>query len=54
MKTIKNFLSDESGLEIMEWALVAGLVGALAAVIYASGLGTTLKGKIETAIGTTY
>lgn len=39
-----NFLHDDSGQDLIEYALVAGLIG-LAAVLAMSGLGT----KISTA-----
>jgi Flp pilus assembly pilin Flp len=37
MKTIKNFLKDESGMETLEYAVIAGLIAVAAAIIYASG-----------------
>jgi hypothetical protein len=30
MKTIKNFLNDESGMETLEYALIAGLIAIVA------------------------
>ncbi len=35
MKQIKGFMLDESGLETVEWAIVGGLVVALAAGFFA-------------------
>ncbi|MCH7600894.1 MAG: hypothetical protein IH973_14160 [Myxococcales bacterium] len=35
MKQIKEFMLDESGLETVEWAIVGGLVVALAAGFFA-------------------
>ena len=43
---IKNFLRDETGLELSEYAVAAALI-ALAVV----GVFTTLGGKINTVIG---
>lgn len=51
MKNIKQlfvaFMNDESGQDLIEYALVAGLIG-LGAVVAMSGLAT----KIGTAFGT--
>ena len=35
MKQIKGFMLDESGLETVEWAIVGGLIVALAASFFA-------------------
>jgi Flp pilus assembly pilin Flp len=51
MKTIKNFLKDESGMETLEYAVIAGLIAVAAAVIYASG-GTwslTIQNRLQNA-----
>jgi Flp pilus assembly pilin Flp len=51
MKMIKNFLKDESGMETLEYAVIAGLIAVAAAIIYASG-GTwanTIKNRLENA-----
>ncbi len=47
METIKNFLKDESGLELSEYAVAAALivVGLIAAF---TGLGNEIKNKITT------
>jgi len=37
MKMIKNFLKDESGMETLEYAVIAGLIAAVAVAVYASG-----------------
>lgn len=54
MNTIKNFLNDETGLELSEYAVAAGLI-ALAVVAAFTALGTqigvainALTGKIRT------
>jgi Flp pilus assembly pilin Flp len=52
MKTIKNFLKDESGMETLEYALIAGLIAAVAIVVYASGWGTALKDRLTAATTT--
>lgn len=46
MKTIKNFLKDESGMETLEYAVIAGLIAAVAVLVYASGWGGTLKTRL--------
>lgn len=55
MKTTKNLLNgllqDESGQDLIEYALVAGLIG-LGAVTAMSGLSTKI-GSAFTSIGTT-
>ena len=47
MKMIKSFLRDESGAETIEYAIVAGLIAALAAVAYATTLGTTIQAYLS-------
>jgi Flp pilus assembly pilin Flp len=37
MKMIKNFLKDESGMETLEYAVIAGLIAAVAIAVYAVG-----------------
>ena len=51
METIKNFLKDETGMETLEYAVIAGLIAVAAAVIYASnGLwATTIKNRLQNA-----
>ena len=49
MKMIKNFLKDESGMETLEYAVIAGLIAAVAVLVYASGWGTTLKNRLTNA-----
>ena len=46
MKLIKNFLQDESGMETLEYAVIAGLIAAVAVLVYASGWGTTLANRL--------
>jgi len=52
MKMIKNFLKDESGMETLEYAVIAGLIAAAAVLVYASGWGTTLKNRLTNATTT--
>jgi len=52
MKMIKNFLKDESGMETLEYAVIAGLIAAVAVLVYASGWGTTLKTRLTAATTT--
>jgi len=48
MKRIKNFISDESGMETLEYAVIAGLIAAVAVAVYASGgtWATTLLNRL--------
>jgi Flp pilus assembly pilin Flp len=52
MQMIKNFLKDESGMETLEYAVIAGLIAAVAVLVYASGWGTTLKTRLTNATTT--
>jgi len=45
MKTIKNFLNDESGMETLEYAVIAGLIALVAVAIYA--VGGAWKGTLQ-------
>jgi Flp pilus assembly pilin Flp len=51
MKTIKNFLKDETGMETLEYAVIAGLIAVAAAIIYASngGWANTIKDRLANA-----
>lgn len=51
MEMIKNFLKDESGLETLEYAVIAGLIAIAAAIIYASSgtWATTIKNRLQNA-----
>lgn len=46
---IKKFLQDESGRETLEYALIAGLIAAVAVVVYTSGWGDALKDRLLSA-----
>lgn len=52
MKMIKNFLKDESGMETLEYAVIAGLIAAVAVLVYASGWGTALASRLTAATTT--
>jgi len=49
MKMVKNFLNDESGMETLEYAVIAGLIAAVAVLVYAGGWGTTLLNRLTAA-----
>jgi len=50
-KDMLNFLRDESGLELSEYAVAAALV-AIAAVVAFTTLGNVIAGKINTLAAT--
>jgi Flp pilus assembly pilin Flp len=52
MEKIKTFLNDESGMETLEYAVIAGLIAAVAIVVYASGWGTALMNRLNAATTT--
>ena len=52
MKAIKNFLNDESGIETIEYAIIAAIVAAVAILIYGSGWGTSVKETLNSASAT--
>jgi Flp pilus assembly pilin Flp len=37
MQKIKNFINDESGMETLEYAMIAGLIAIVAIAVYGSG-----------------
>ena len=41
---IKHFVSDESGLETVEWAIVGGIIVAVGAAIFITIGGDVLRG----------
>jgi Flp pilus assembly pilin Flp len=51
MKIIKNFLKDESGMETLEYAVIAGLIALVAVAIYATSgtWKTTLQNRLNNA-----
>jgi Flp pilus assembly pilin Flp len=52
MKRIKTFFNDESGMETLEYAVIAGLIAAVAVLVYASGWGATLVTRLTGASNT--
>ncbi len=50
MKTIKNFINDESGMETLEYAMIAGLIAIVALAVYGSGWGTALTTRLNDAV----
>jgi Flp pilus assembly pilin Flp len=50
MNRIKNFINDESGMETLEYAVIAGLIAAVAVFVYAGtaegGWGEALKDRL--------
>jgi len=48
MTYLKNFIRDEEGQDMVEYALLLGFV-ALAAVALLSGIGTSINGLFTTA-----
>jgi len=51
MKTIKNFIKDENGMETLEYAVIAGLIALVAVAIYATSgsWATTLRNRLSNA-----
>ena len=50
MKTLKNFLADESGMETLEYALIAGLIAIVALFVYInSSWKSTLLNRLNNA-----
>jgi Flp pilus assembly pilin Flp len=49
MKSIKNFIKDESGIETLEYAIVAAIVAAVALLIYGSGWGGSVQNTLKNA-----
>jgi Flp pilus assembly pilin Flp len=48
MQKIKNFINDESGMETLEYAMIAGLIAIVAIAVYGSGStwGTNLFNRL--------
>lgn len=51
MKAIRKFMADESGMETLEYAVIAGLIAIAAAIIYASTgtWATTIQNRLGNA-----
>jgi len=52
MDVLKTFLNDESGIETMEYAIIAAIVAAVAVLIYGSGWGGAVQNKLKDAANT--
>jgi Flp pilus assembly pilin Flp len=50
---IKKFLQDESGMETLEYAMIAGLIAAVAVAVYTTGWGTALADRLLAATNPT-
>lgn len=46
MMGVERFLREEEGTEVVEWALVGGLIVAVGAAVF-SGIGTAAKGYLN-------
>jgi Flp pilus assembly pilin Flp len=53
MKKIMNFINDESGIETLEYAIVAAIVAAVALLIYGSGWGGSVQNTLKDAAAKT-
>lgn len=55
MQKIKNFINDESGMETLEYAVIAGLIAVVAVLVYGSGStwGTNLFNRLIAATNAT-
>ncbi len=49
MEKIMNFMNDESGMETLEYALIAGLIAIVAIFVYNSTWKTNLLNRLTTA-----
>ena len=49
MKKIMNFIKDESGIETLEYAIVAAIIAAVALLIYGSGWGGSVQNTLKNA-----
>ena len=49
MTAIKNFIYDESGMETLEYALIAGLIAIVAIFVYNSSWKTSLFDRLTAA-----
>lgn len=49
MQKIKKFLADESGMETLEYAVIAGLIALVAVAVYGSSWGDNLITRLTDA-----
>ena len=52
MDVLRSFFKDESGIETMEYAIIAAIVAAVAVLIYGSGWGGAVQNKLKAAANT--
>jgi Flp pilus assembly pilin Flp len=45
----KKFISDESGIETLEYAVIGAIVAAVAVLIYGSGWGSSVRATLDNA-----
>lgn len=50
---IKKFLQDESGMETLEYAVIAGLIALVAVTVFSTGWGEALAARLLAAANTT-
>ena len=53
MQRITNFFKDESGMETLEYAVIAGLIALVAVAVYGSDWGTNLTNRLLNATNVT-
>ena len=53
MKKIMNFINDESGIETLEYAIIASIVAAVALLIYGAGWGGSVQNTLKNAAAKT-
>jgi Flp pilus assembly pilin Flp len=46
MKKVMNFINDESGIETLEYAIIAAIVAAVALLVYGSGWGGSIRNTL--------
>jgi Flp pilus assembly pilin Flp len=49
MKKIMQFINDESGIETLEYAIVAAIIAAVALLIYGAGWGGSVQNTLKNA-----
>ena len=49
MKEIMRFVKDESGIETLEYAIVAAIIAAVALLIYGAGWGGSVQNTLKNA-----
>lgn len=53
MQRIKKFINDESGMETLEYAVIAGLIAAAAILVYSTGWANALSARLLAASNAT-